>query len=156
MSRLFIQDTIADKFVTLVKSKFQAADKLTGFDPLQQATSYGPMADLQHFRRVMQYIENGKNKTQVLTGGSKKGDKGFFVEPTIFLNPSADDPIYREEIFGPVLVISTFSTPEEAIRLANDTDTGLAGMCPLCGTVGQITLNCYLQHLYTPQILVAH
>jgi aldehyde dehydrogenase (NAD+) len=135
MSRLFIQDTIADKFIALVKSKFQAADKLTGFDPLQLATSYGPMADSQHFRRVMQYIENGKNKTQVLTGGSKKGDKGFFVEPTIFLNPSYDDPIYREEIFGPVLVINTFSTPEEAIRLANDTDTGLAGMCPLCGTV---------------------
>lgn len=131
MSRLLIQDTIADKFIMLVKSMFQAADKQTGFNPLERTTSYGPMADSQHFNRVMSYIDIGKKTTEVLTGGAKKGDRGFFIQPTVFLNPSADLPIYREEIFGPVLVVNTFSTPEEAIRLANDTNTGLAGKYPL-------------------------
>ncbi len=127
MSRLFVQDTIADKFIALVKSKFEAAEQQTGFDPLQLTTAYGPMADSEHFNRVMHYIQRGKKNTELLIGGSKKGERGFFVEPTVFLNPSEDAPIYREEIFGPVLVIKRFSTPDDALRLANDTDTGLAG-----------------------------
>jgi aldehyde dehydrogenase (NAD+) len=127
MSRVLVQDTIADKVIERIKSMFLEEDMKTGYDPLEPTTYYGPMADLSHFKRVMSYIESAKKTTEVLTGGSRKGSKGYFIEPTVFLNPSADQPIYTEEIFGPVMVVNTFSTPEEAVRLANDTDTGLAG-----------------------------
>lgn len=140
MSRLLIQDTIAEKFISLVKAKFQAVNELTGFDPLDDATQYGPLANSAHLDNVMSYIESGKKSTELLVGGSRKGEKGFFVEPTIFLNPSVDEPIYAEEIFGPVLVIKTFSTVEEGIKLANDTDTGLAGWFPFC-SIGELLLT---------------
>jgi len=88
---------------------------------------HGPMADEAHFNRVMSYIELGKQSGQPLIGGSRKGEKGFWIEPTIFLNPDKESRVYKEEIFGPVLSIITFKTEEEAIELANDTNTGLSG-----------------------------
>lgn len=75
----------------------------------------------------MGFIEAGKTGAQLLVGGERKGDKGAFVTPTIFLNPSKDSTIYKEEIFGPVLTILTFETEEEGIKLANDTSYGLSG-----------------------------
>jgi aldehyde dehydrogenase (NAD+) len=62
-----------------------------------------------------------------VTGGVRKGDKSNFIEPTIFLNPPTESTIYKEEIFGPVLVLKTFATEKEEVELANDTNYGLAG-----------------------------
>ncbi|KAF2264304.1 ALDH-like protein [Lojkania enalia] len=76
--------------------------------------------------RVLGFIEAGKSEAKLLVGGERKSNKGAFVQPTIFLNPSKDSTIYREEIFGPVLTVLTFDTEEEAIRLANDTSYGLS------------------------------
>lgn len=75
----------------------------------------------------MKYIEEGKNSAKLITGGNQKGDKGYFIEPTIFVDPSSDSRVLKEEIFGPVLVIQTFKTEEEAIEWANDTEYGLSG-----------------------------
>ena len=74
----------------------------------------------------MRYIEEGKKSAKLITGGNQKGDKGYFIEPTIFVDPSPDSKVLREEIFGPVLVIQTFKTEQEAIELANDTEYGLS------------------------------
>jgi aldehyde dehydrogenase (NAD+) len=76
----------------------------------------------------MSYIEIGKKTATLVTGGEQKGDKGFFIKPTIFLNPAPESPIVREEIFGPVMCIQTFETEEEAVALANGTEYGLAGL----------------------------
>lgn len=84
--------------------------------------------DKGHFDRIMSYIDIGKQSATLLTGGSRKGGKGQFIEPTIFVNPERDSRIVREEIFGPVLTIQTFKTEEEAVALANDSIYGLAGM----------------------------
>jgi aldehyde dehydrogenase (NAD+) len=128
MSRLLVQSSIADSFIEKVKARFASAGELTGFDPSVPTTAYGPMADITHFNRVMSFIEVGKQSSaELLYGGSQKGGKGLFIEPTVFLNPSADNPILTEEIFGPVLVVNTFDTVEEAIVLANNSVTGLAG-----------------------------
>jgi aldehyde dehydrogenase (NAD+) len=127
MSRLLVQSSIAPAFIERVKSNFVKASSLTGFDPLAPTTYYGPMADSAHFNRVMSFIENGKNSTEVSTGAERKGQKGYFVEPTVFLNPSEDNPLFTDEIFGPVMVINTFDTVEEALRIANNSITGLAG-----------------------------
>lgn len=85
------------------------------------------MGTEKHFNTVMNYIDIGKKTEVPIIGGTRKGDKGFFINPTIFLNPDRESPIYKEEIFGPVLNIVTFKTEDEVIDLANDTVTGLSG-----------------------------
>ena len=97
-----------------------------GADPSKTETQHGPVVDQQQFQRVMSYIKKGKASAELLTGGSRIGNQGTFIQPTIFLNPSKDSSIWTEEIFGPVLTVKTFRTEEEAIELANDTEYGLA------------------------------
>lgn len=84
----------------------------------------GPLVDEGQFKRVMGFIESGKGEAELGAGGERIGDASFFVQPTLFLKPERDAKIYREEIFGPVMMINTFKT-EEAIEMANDTDYGL-------------------------------
>lgn len=98
-----------------------------GGSPQDMSTSHGPVVDKLQFERIMSYIEKGKKSAQLLTGGKRIGTKGCFIEPTLFVNPSADSPIWNEEIFGPVLTVKTFKTEDEAIELANHSLYGLAG-----------------------------
>jgi aldehyde dehydrogenase (NAD+) len=96
-------------------------------DTLSPNTFLGPLADRIQYDRVMSFLEAGKKSgAEILTGGARKGEKGNFIEPTIFLNPDTKSTIYTDEIFGPVLSIKTFKTEEEALDLANDTTYGLA------------------------------
>lgn len=90
-------------------------------------TQHGPVVDQEQFQRIMNNIELGKKSAQLLTGGGRIGSKGSFIQPTLFLEPALDSPIWTEEIFGPVLTVKTFRTEEEAIELANETEYGLAG-----------------------------
>jgi aldehyde dehydrogenase (NAD+) len=121
-----VQESIAPAFIEAVKARFLGATSALGADPQDPTTMLGPIADEIQFNRVMSYIKIGKEGGEPLVGGAQKGDKGFFIEPTIFLNPGKESRVYREEIFGPVLTIQTFKTEEEAIELANDTKTGLS------------------------------
>jgi aldehyde dehydrogenase (NAD+) len=125
-SRLFVQSGIADTFIETLKAHFQGAEGIMG-DPSKPSTMLGPLADNAQLKRVLGFIETGKTEAKLLVGGERKGDKGAFVTPTIFLNPGKDSTIYREEIFGPVLSVLTFETEEEGIKLANDTSYGLSG-----------------------------
>lgn len=84
------------------------------------------MVDKAQFDRIMAYIKLGKQSATLLTGGRQRGTKGCYIEPTIFINPARNSRILHEEIFGPVLTIQTFSTEEEAVKLANETEYGLA------------------------------
>ena len=130
-SRIFVQDTIMDDFMAQLKKRFEATS--VGDDPLAQETKYGPVVDKVQFDRVMGYIEKGKNESggKLLTGGELYEKKGHYISPTIFINPADDSVIYKEEIFGPVLCAKSFSTEEEALKMANDTQYGLAGKCAL-------------------------
>jgi len=125
-SRLYVQESIAPAFIEAIKSRFAALTESLGSNPQETTTMHGPVADELHFNHVMKYIELGKQSGQPLIGGGRKGNKGFWIEPTIFLNPGKESRVYREEIFGPVLSLVTFKTEEEAIELANDTNTGLS------------------------------
>lgn len=100
-----------------------------GDDPAAPTTVLGPLADKKQLDRVTSYLESGKTESgaELVTGGGQVGDKGCFVQPTIFLNPKSDAKIWREEIFGPVLTIRSFETEDEAVELANDTSYGLSG-----------------------------
>ena len=126
-SRTLVQEKIAPEFIKGLKQKFEEMSKVMG-DTMDPNTALGPLADKAQYDRVMNFLENGKKSSnaEVITGGVRKGEKGCFIEPTIFLNPDAKSDIYTDEIFGPVLSIKTFKTEEEAIEMANDTTYGLA------------------------------
>ncbi|KIW08529.1 hypothetical protein, variant [Verruconis gallopava] len=128
-SRVFVQKSIAPKFIEALKNAFKNAEGAFGSDPAQATTMLGPLADKLQYDRVMSFIESGKAESgaELLVGGNKiEGHKGLYVQPTIFLNAKDDAKIYREEIFGPVLNLRTFETEEEAVKLANDTAYGLS------------------------------
>ncbi|KAE9372605.1 putative aldehyde dehydrogenase [Stipitochalara longipes BDJ] len=125
-SRCYVQEDIAPKFIESMKAEFEQAASVLGADPLERTTVLGPLADKAQFDRVLSFVAAGSKSAKLLTGGKRKGERGYFFEPTIFLEPADDNPAYKEEIFGPVLVIKTFKTEEEVIELANNTDFGLA------------------------------
>ena len=125
-SRVFVQEKIAPEFLKGLKEKFVEMSEKMG-DSLDLNTALGPLADKAQYERVMSFLESGKSSgAEILTGGSRKGEKGCFIEPTIYLNPDSSAKIYTDEIFGPVLTIKTFKTEDEALEMANDTTYGLA------------------------------
>lgn len=75
---------------------------------------------------VRGYIESGKKEATLLTGGKVLGETGCYVEPTVFIDPKPDARVLREEIFGSVLVVQRFSSEEEVLKMANDTEYGWA------------------------------
>jgi len=124
-SRIYVQEGIYDKFIQRFKER--AEQNIVG-DPFHPETFQGPQVSKLQYDRIMGYIEDGRKAGATLeTGGKRKGDKGYFIEPTIFSNVTEDMKIMQEEIFGPVCSIAKFKTMEDAIRLGNNTNYGLAG-----------------------------
>ncbi|MDN4493061.1 aldehyde dehydrogenase family protein [Ureibacillus aquaedulcis] len=128
-SRILVQDTIYDDYV---KRYVERAEKIKVGPGLDPETNMGAIVSEAQMNSILGYIEKGKAEGATLkTGGYRLTDngldKGFFIAPTVFTDVTSDMTIVREEIFGPVVTIQKFSTEEEAVRLANDTDFGLAG-----------------------------
>lgn len=123
-SRIFVQDTIYDKFVEALKEYTIKTSKFG--DVFDDSVVQGPqVSSLQH-KRVLSYIEKGKAEgARVVLGGKAPEGKGYFVEPTIFADVDDSMTIMKEEIFGPVVCITKFSTEEEAVSRANNTTYGL-------------------------------
>lgn len=128
-SRVFVQDTIYDKFVAEAKKIFE---KVRVGNPLDKDTQMGALIYEDQLKKVLKYVEIGKKEGATLvTGGERitEGDlgNGYFMQPTIFADVTNDMQIAQEEIFGPVVVIQKFHDEEEVIRLANDSIYGLGG-----------------------------
>ena len=125
-TRVYVQEGIYDKFVAGYKMALEEAAKAIG-DPEDNATVMGPLVDEAQFKRVTGFVERGQKEKQgkILTGGSRVGDKGFFIEPTVFENVAADAEIMTNEIFGPVAVLNRFKTEEEIMEKSNATNFGL-------------------------------
>ncbi|KAF4440188.1 aldehyde dehydrogenase [Fusarium acutatum] len=124
-SRIYVHEDIYDKFLEKFVAVTKENDKLGS--PFEEATVQGPQVSKTQFDRVISYIEEGrKSGARLLYGGSKHGDKGYYLQPTVFADTTEDMKIMKEEIFGPVVSIAKFSTDEEAIAKANDTSYGLA------------------------------
>ncbi|MBY4677506.1 aldehyde dehydrogenase family protein [Marinobacterium arenosum] len=125
-SRLLVQQGIAPRLLARLKA---AAEALQLGDAFDDGVQMGPLTSQAQYHSVLGYIERGREAgLQLLTGGGRAVGfaQGYFVEPTIFVDVPTDSPLWREEIFGPVLCVRTFATEEEAIALANDSDFGLA------------------------------
>jgi aldehyde dehydrogenase (NAD+) len=123
-SRLFVQEKVYDKFVSRLAEINQSRKIGDPFDP---ETEQGPQVDQAQFDKIMHYIDLGKREgAECVTGGKRFGDKGFFVEPTMFAGVSDDMTIAKEEIFGPVLSVLRFKDLDEIVDRANRTTYGLA------------------------------
>jgi len=126
-TRLIVEESIADEFITKVVAASRAWQ--VG-DPMDPATMMGPMVDQGQFNTVMEYVDIGDREgAQRLLGGEQllSESGGLYVGPTIFSGVSNDMRIAQEEIFGPVLSIIRVADAEEAVKVANDSIFGLAG-----------------------------
>jgi len=123
-SRIYVEEKAYDSFV---ERSVARAQRRTVGDPLDANTEQGPQIDGTQFDRVMSYIDAGKNEgAELLCGGGRVGDKGYFIQPTVFADVKDEMKIAREEIFGPVMSIIKFREIEEVIERANNTTYGLA------------------------------
>jgi retinal dehydrogenase len=123
-TRTFVHEDIYDEFVK--KCREMAMKRVVG-DPFTATTQQGPQIDNQQFNKILEMIESGKKEGAKLEcGGSRWGDKGFFIQPTVFSNVTDNMTIAREEIFGPVQQILKFKTMDEVLDRCNNTSYGLA------------------------------
>jgi len=127
-SRLLVQETIADRFVEQLVERARA---IRMGDPMEAGTQMGPLANAPQATRVFGYVQSGlRDGARLLCGGAKPLEAelvgGLFIEPTIFADDLNVTSVAREEVFGPVLTVIRFRDEEHALRIANDSDYGLA------------------------------
>ena len=124
-SRLLIQESIAGEFHNRLAERVR---NIKVGHPLDNATEVGPLIHKTHFDKVMSYVEIGRQDGAVLAeGGTRVGDKGWFIRPTLFTGASSSMRIAQEEVFGPFLTSITFRNEDEALAIANDVQYGLTG-----------------------------
>ncbi|WVZ81601.1 hypothetical protein U9M48_028956 [Paspalum notatum var. saurae] len=123
-SRTFVHERVYDEFVE--KAKARALKRVVG-DPFRKGVEQGPQIDDEQFNKILRYIRSGVDSGAILvTGGDRLGDKGFYVQPTIFSDVQDGMKIAKEEIFGPVQSILKFKDLNEVIKRANASQYGLA------------------------------
>ncbi len=124
-SRLFVEEKVHDKFVDKLAAMNNSRKLGDPFDP---ETEQGPQIDKAQFDKIM-HLRRPRARTKgpsVVTGGKRHGDKGFFIEPTLFAGVHDDMKIAKEEIFGPVLSVLKFKDMDDIVERANNTFYGLA------------------------------
>ncbi len=123
-SRLFVEERVHDEFVERLVKK--AKGQKVG-DPFDPETTQGPQVSQEQCDRVVSFIEAGKKEgAKLLTGGNRIGNRGYFIEPTVFDGVKDEMKIAREEIFGPVMNVLTFKDVNEVVQRGNRTCFGLA------------------------------
>jgi betaine-aldehyde dehydrogenase len=128
-SRILVEESICDKFLVRFVERAKQIQVGPGNEP---KTEMGPLVSQQHLEKVLYYIDLGKQEGATIACGGNRIvrdglDKGYFVEPTVFVDVKQDMKIVQEEIFGPVVCIQKFKDEVEALKLANGTIYGLAG-----------------------------
>jgi acyl-CoA reductase-like NAD-dependent aldehyde dehydrogenase len=129
-SRQIVQASIYDEFVEKLAAK---AKTIRIGNPVDPTVQLGPVVSARQQQRVLRYVEIGlkEDRARLVAGGKVPADaslkNGFFVEPTVFADVTPEMRIFQEEVFGPFVSVSKFSTEEEGIAMANNSDFGLAG-----------------------------
>lgn len=158
-SRALIQESIYDEFMAIVIDR---AKKIKRGNPLDTEVQVGAQASQEQFDKILEYVEIGKNEgAELLIGGNvaqvgAEFDSGYYIEPTL-MKGTNDMRIFQEEIFGPVVSVTTFKDEAEALAIANDTEFGLGSgvwtrdmnLAYRMGRgiqAGRVWTNCY--HLY--------
>lgn len=123
-TRVYVHEDIHDEFNTALAEAVKSLKIGPGIDPESDIT---PLVSEEQLKRVVGYLDQGKaDGAQALVGGNRWGDTGYYVEPTVFTNTTPDMSIVQEEIFGPVAISIPFSSEDEVIAAANDSQYGLA------------------------------
>lgn len=123
-SRVYIHTAVAEEFLKSLKATMALMGR--SGDPLVEGTSRGPQADKLQFERVMSYLDLAKQSgVTVALGGDREGNTGYFIAPTILTDVPEGSRLTKEEIFGPVLIVNTFSEEEDVLKKANATEYGL-------------------------------
>lgn len=127
-SRLLVEEAVSRRFINRL---IERAGALKPGNPMDPATSLAPLANEAHYRKVLSMIATARTEgARLLCGGGRPQDPGcgdgFFVAPTIFDGVTPEMALWRDEVFGPVLAVTTFRTEAEALQLANDSRYGLA------------------------------
>jgi succinate-semialdehyde dehydrogenase/glutarate-semialdehyde dehydrogenase len=122
-NRFLVHESVADEFATKFAEKMAAEVVGRG---TEDGVTVGPLIDAKQRDKVAELVEDATQRgASVVTGGSTTGDTGYFFQPTVLTDVSPDADLFREEIFGPVAPITTFSEDEKAVQMANDTEYGL-------------------------------
>ena len=127
-SRVLVHENIRETFLARLK---EASEAIPVGDPLAEGCRLGPLASAAQYKKVTSMVNRIKRtKIHLLTGGNRpraRGcEKGFYIEPTVFVDPPLDSEAWREEIFGPVMCVRSFRTEEEVIAITNDSEYALA------------------------------
>lgn len=154
-SRALIHESIYDEFIALVIERTKSIKR---GDPLDTETQVGAQASQAQYEKILEYIEIGKGEgAELLIGGNVASvdgfDNGFYIEPTLFKGTN-DMRIFQEEIFGPVVSVTTFKDEAEALAIANDSEFGLGAGVWTRDTnlayrmgrgleAGRVWMNCY-------------
>lgn len=126
-SRVLVHEDIYQQYLERL---VEETNKIKIGHGMESDVKMGPAVSAKQYSDVMSYIEKGKSEgCKLLAGGKRPAgfEKGYFIEPTIFADVDTNATIWKEEIFGPVVCVRSFKTEEEAVRLANDSEFGLAG-----------------------------
>ena len=122
-NRFLVHESVADEFASRFAEKMAAQVVGRG---TEEGVTVGPLIDEKQRSKVVELVEDALGRgASVVTGGSPTGDAGYFYSPTVLTGVPADADLAREEIFGPVAPITTFSEDDKALQLANDTEYGL-------------------------------
>ncbi|HJR33239.1 MAG TPA: aldehyde dehydrogenase family protein, partial [Pseudomonas sp.] len=124
-SRVLVADELADKFVARLKARAEAIRVADPFDP---NVEMGALVNQAQYQRVLGHIDRGLSAgAKLICGGNRPADlsRGYFLQPTIFIDAPLDSALWCEEIFGPVICVRSFTSEAEAIALANDSQFGL-------------------------------
>ena len=123
-TRVFVHRAVKDAFLQKLVAR---TAKITLGDPLDETTQMGPLVSESQLERVLGYIAQGQGEgARLVCGGARAGERGCFVQPTVFADVTDDMTIAREEIFGPVMAVLDFEDEAEVIARANATEYGLA------------------------------
>jgi acyl-CoA reductase-like NAD-dependent aldehyde dehydrogenase len=157
-SRIYVQETVYEEFLRKFLAKIR---EMKIGNPFEASTNVGALITKEHMAKVLSYIDIAKKEGKVEIGGSKPDDlpeelrDGYFVAPTVITGVSQQSACIQDEIFGPVVTVSTFKTEEEAIELANGVKYGLAACVwtenvrranrvALALHAGTVWVNCWL------------
>ncbi|KEF52114.1 uncharacterized protein A1O9_11740 [Exophiala aquamarina CBS 119918] len=125
-SRVYVEESIANQFVELMKLEMSRIG--ASANPLTSGTLRGPQADRAQYDRVMSFLDLARAQdVKTLLGGDRENKDGYYIQPTMLFQVPEDSKLVKEEIFGPVVCVNTFTNEADAIGRANDTEYGLYG-----------------------------